>query len=92
MRSSCPTLADELHVAAPDGAVWIGANAFRMILWATTKWHSFAVMLDAPILYELSSLFFAWVSRRRDMVGILLGSDVCTDSSCALRASNVKHA
>ncbi|MBK8173335.1 MAG: DUF393 domain-containing protein [Sandaracinaceae bacterium] len=85
MRAACPGLCDELHVATSDGAVWAGANAFRMVLWASAGWHTFATWLDFPILHELSSFFFDWLAAHRVFAGQLMGIPVCTNAHCAAK-------
>lgn len=55
----------ELTVVGSDGAVYRGAKAWLVCLWALRKYRSWAMTLGSPELLPAARRFINWVSRHR---------------------------
>jgi predicted DCC family thiol-disulfide oxidoreductase YuxK len=62
----------ELTVVSDAGAVWRGAKAFLMCLWALESTRGWALKLSEPDLQPLARRFFHWFSENRLTIGRLL--------------------
>ena len=59
------TADDELVVVSDEGAVYRGANAFLMCLWALEDYREWSLRLSAPAMRPLARRALEWVSHNR---------------------------
>lgn len=73
----------ELHLVAPDGSLYRGAEAVRAILLRLPSLRGLGELLRLPGAIELARPIYAFVARNR----YLLGGRVerCDDGSCAVQ-------
>ncbi len=57
---------DDLMVAAPDGRLWTGTDAFLMCLWALSGGHEWVPVLTLPGIGAITRVYFRELSRRRE--------------------------
>ena len=62
----------QLTVVGDDRAVYRGAKAWVMCLWALTEYREWSHRLAAPHLLPLAERTFRWLSRRRRKMGALV--------------------
>ena len=62
-------LAEALHVVLPDGRVYAGADAAPWIFGALPGWSWVAKVLALPVLRALAPAAYAWLARRRRLLG-----------------------
>jgi predicted DCC family thiol-disulfide oxidoreductase YuxK len=60
---------DELTVVSDEGAVYTGANAWVMCLWALQGYRAWAIRLSAPELLPLARRVVLWVAQNRFRFG-----------------------
>lgn len=63
----------ELTVISDGGAVYRGAKAWLMCLWALREYRGWALELGSPEMMPLARRFIAWVSRNRFKFGYFSG-------------------
>jgi len=61
----------QLTVIGDDRAVYRGAKAWVMSLWALTDYREWAIKLSAPQLLPVAERTFRWLSKRRRRMGAL---------------------
>jgi predicted DCC family thiol-disulfide oxidoreductase YuxK len=87
--------ADELVIVSREGAVYRGADAWIICLWALRRYRPWAARLARPSLKPLARATFDAVSRRRMKISRILAGDApqvaarlrrveadCEDGSC----------
>lgn len=77
---------DELVAIADDGAVYWGARAWLICLWALEEYREWALWLASPMLMPLARRTFAHVSKNRDWISRL----VSKPGEWELRRSSVR--
>ena len=60
---------DELTVVSDEGAVYIGANAWVICLWALKGYRAWALRLSSPELLPVARRVVLWVSQNRFRFG-----------------------
>jgi hypothetical protein len=63
----------ELTVISDSGAVYRGAKAWVMCLWALREYRAWSLKLGSPELMPLARRFIAWISRNRFRFGDFVG-------------------
>ena len=61
----------QLTVVGDDRAVYRGAKAWVMCLWALADYRDWAIKLSAPHLLPVAERTFRWLSKRRRRLGAL---------------------
>jgi predicted DCC family thiol-disulfide oxidoreductase YuxK len=83
---------DELTVVSDEGAIYSGANAWVICLWALQGYRAWALRLSSPELLPLARRVVLWVAQSRFRFGSrsleqalndrqALGVD-CADGAC----------
>jgi predicted DCC family thiol-disulfide oxidoreductase YuxK len=81
-----PWLREELVVVSDDGAVWAGAAAFLVSLWALRDYREWSYRLSGPALAPLAERFFESLSKhRKGLARALFSRDDCRDGTCRTR-------
>ena len=60
---------DELTVVSDEGAVYTGANAWVICLWALKDYRAWALRLSSPELLPLARRVVLWVAQNRFRFG-----------------------
>ena len=60
---------EEITVISDRGAVYRGAKAWLMCLWALREYRGWSLELGSPELMPIARRFIAWVSRNRFRFG-----------------------
>jgi predicted DCC family thiol-disulfide oxidoreductase YuxK len=84
---------DELTVVSDEGAVYSGANAWVICLWALQGYRAWALRLSSPELLPLARRVVLWVAQNRFRFGSRSLEQAlsdrqapavdCTDGTCA---------
>lgn len=75
----------ELHLVAPDGAIYRGAEAVRRTLLLLPDLRGLGELMGLPGVMMLANPIYAWVARNRYRLGGR--TEPCDDGSCAIERS-----
>ena len=82
-------LRKEIHVLADNGDLWVGADAWILLLWATCRWRSLATTLSNPVFKPVVKKVVSLISENRFRISDLMKLKpdrelTCTNGQCAL--------
>ncbi len=79
----------ELHLVAPDGALFRGAEAVRETLLRLPSLRGLGELLRLPGVIDLARPIYAFVAANRYLFGGR--TDDCTDGTCARQQEPDRH-
>ncbi len=83
VHGSVPGFGGELLVAAGNGEVWIGSDAFIAALWCLVAYRHLSTTLTGPTAHRMARTFFRAVSSNRGKLGAVLGLEDCEGGTCS---------
>jgi predicted DCC family thiol-disulfide oxidoreductase YuxK len=88
-REAYPQISPEdaqrwMHIVGPDGRVWRGADAVRLVLLLLPIGRPFGALLYLPGAMLLARPLYDWFARNRYRFGGYAAAD-CDSGACAVR-------
>jgi len=82
-------LRKEIHVLAENGDLWVGGDAWILLLWSTCRWRSLATTLASPLCKPMVKKVVGLISENRFRISDLMKlkpdtNPTCTTGHCAI--------
>lgn len=68
---------EAMHLLQPDGMIYVGAEAFPVLLRRMRYGRSLAWFLESRAGKRIAPLVYRWIARRRHALSALMGYHTC---------------